>query len=144
MLSLRWWISSVDPQQANRLQRVYLSYIANGVKRIFIYNLRNKGTNPAEGEDNFGIVRRDFTPKPAWHAFREMTAALGSTPQFIRNLSDDPAVWALLFKRAEDGKQVLAVWGVKPETVYSVDGKEYRGTQVRFLTPAEDTKITVR
>lgn len=133
-----------EAQQANRLQRVYLSYIANGVKRIFIYNLRNKGTNPAEGEDNFGIVRRDFTPKPAWHAFREMTAALGSNPQFVRNLSDDPAVWALLFKRAEDGKQVLAVWGVKPETVYSVDGKEYRGTQVRFLTPAEDTKITVR
>ena len=42
------------------------------IVRAFIYNLRNKGTNPAEGEDNFGIVRRDFTPKPAFRALERL------------------------------------------------------------------------
>jgi hypothetical protein len=44
------------------------------------YNLRNKGTDPASREDNYGLLRRDFTPKPAMESFKRAMAAIRSTP----------------------------------------------------------------
>ncbi len=37
---------------------------------IFYYNYRDDGTDLADAEQNFGIVRRDRTPKPAWAALQ--------------------------------------------------------------------------
>jgi hypothetical protein len=42
------------------------------------YNLRNKGTDPADREDNFGLVERDFDKKLAYLAFK--AALTGDTP----------------------------------------------------------------
>jgi len=39
------------------------------VKAVINYNLRNKGTAPADREAHFGLLRRDFSPKPAYKAF---------------------------------------------------------------------------
>src|SRR4051812_9103068 len=39
------------------------------VRAAVVYNLRNKGTTHGR-EDQFGLVRRDFTPKPAYAAFK--------------------------------------------------------------------------
>jgi len=47
------------------------------VRAAVVYNLREKGTDPASHEDNFGLVNRDFTPKPAYAALR---TALGGAP----------------------------------------------------------------
>ena len=44
------------------------------VRALVIYNLRDKGTDPANGEDGFGLVRRDLSPKPAFEAFRVAAA----------------------------------------------------------------------
>ena len=46
------------------------------VKGAVVYNLRDTGGNNDEMEDNFGLVERDFTPKPAYRALR---AALGGS-----------------------------------------------------------------
>ena len=50
------------------------------VKAAIVYNLRNKGTDPADREDQFGILNRDFSPKPAWAAFKEAMAAYDREP----------------------------------------------------------------
>lgn len=42
-----------------------------------VYNLRDKGTNAGQMQDNFGLVRRDYSPKPGYAALRE---ALGGAP----------------------------------------------------------------
>jgi len=47
------------------------------VRAAVIYNLREKGADPASHEDNFGLVNRDFSPKPAYGALREALAAGG-------------------------------------------------------------------
>ena len=39
----------------------------------FFYTFRDKGTNAANREDNFGLVRRDWSPKLAYEAFRRVT-----------------------------------------------------------------------
>ncbi len=43
------------------------------VKALVAYNLRNKGTDPADREGQFGLLDRDFRPKPA---YRSLTRAL--------------------------------------------------------------------
>lgn len=48
---------------------------------LFVYSYRDVGTNPADREDNFGMVRRDFSPKPAWTAFRDAIAAAAPPPR---------------------------------------------------------------
>ena len=48
------------------------------VKAGIAYNLRNKGTNPDSMEDNFGLVGRDFSPKPGYAALK--AALTGTTP----------------------------------------------------------------
>ena len=40
------------------------------LKSAVLYNLRNKG-NDTGHEDNFGLLNRDYTPKPAYTALRE-------------------------------------------------------------------------
>jgi hypothetical protein len=45
------------------------------VRAAIVYNLRNKGSDPTDREHQFGLVRRDFSPKPGYAAFREALEA---------------------------------------------------------------------
>ncbi|MEA2497436.1 MAG: polysaccharide biosynthesis protein PslG, partial [Thermoleophilaceae bacterium] len=47
------------------------------VDAAVIYNLRDKGTTLTDRESSFGMVKRDFTPKPSWLAFKSVVAELG-------------------------------------------------------------------
>jgi polysaccharide biosynthesis protein PslG len=44
------------------------------VEAGLVYNLRNKGSDPSGREDQFGLVRRDFSRKPAYTAFKQALA----------------------------------------------------------------------
>ena len=50
------------------------------VDAVTVYNLRNKGWDPLDRESQMGIVWRDFTPKPAYFAFRDVLAELAAHP----------------------------------------------------------------
>ncbi|MEA2405686.1 MAG: polysaccharide biosynthesis protein PslG [Thermoleophilaceae bacterium] len=50
------------------------------VKAALVYNLRNKGTDPTDRESQFGLINRDFSPKPAFAAFREAMAGYSADP----------------------------------------------------------------
>jgi hypothetical protein len=41
----------------------------------FLYNYRDKGTNLSDREQNFGIIRWDWSPKPSYTAFKNAAAA---------------------------------------------------------------------
>lgn len=45
---------------------------------LFWYAVRDKGPDPTDPEQNFGLLRRDGSAKPAWSAFRDGVAALRS------------------------------------------------------------------
>ncbi len=38
------------------------------------YQIRDNGTNPAERDDHFGLLRRDFSPKPAYRRLQQRLA----------------------------------------------------------------------
>lgn len=42
---------------------------------VFVYAIRDAGEDSKDREDNFGLLRRDFSRKPAWDALAETLAA---------------------------------------------------------------------
>ena len=66
-----------------------------------------------------------------------MTRLLGAEPKFERSLSPDPRVRALLFRRGEDGKRVLAVWGTGNAVRYRVGMQEFHGSRIRYFENVE-------
>lgn len=60
-----------EEQQARYLTETYERVLNEFpyVDAVMIYDVRDDGTNPASPEDNFGLLHRDFTPKPAYNAF---------------------------------------------------------------------------
>jgi hypothetical protein len=42
---------------------------------LFWYSARDAGTDPNDREDHFGLVRRDFSPKAAFAAYRSLASA---------------------------------------------------------------------
>lgn len=48
------------------------------VRAACVYNLRDKGTDPADPESNFGLVTAGFAPKPAYAALRRALARAGA------------------------------------------------------------------
>jgi polysaccharide biosynthesis protein PslG len=82
----RWCVS--EQQQAD--------YVADSLRIVrnwdfvaaaVVYNLRNKGSDPTDREHQFGLVHRDFTPKPAYAAFAR---ALAEAPPDTRQLGKPP------------------------------------------------------
>lgn len=71
-----------EDMQANLLQRLFLTYLALGVKKIFWYDLHNDGFLKGEREHNFGLLNYDWSPKKAFFAYQEMTQILGKRPIF--------------------------------------------------------------
>lgn len=47
----------------------------DGLGPIFVYTVRDYGTDPSDREQNFGLLRLDGTPKPAYDAVRAWVAA---------------------------------------------------------------------
>jgi polysaccharide biosynthesis protein PslG len=71
----RWCIT--EAQQADYLARaVPIVRSWPWVRSLVVYNLRDKGTDPTDGEHGFGLVRRDYSPKPALAAVARAFAAV--------------------------------------------------------------------
>lgn len=109
------WPTHVGPRgthpelSASYLGRLYL--LARSLpylRGIWWYDYQDDGWDREENEHNFGIVRPDLTPKPAYHVMADV-APLAARGRFLGRLStDDPEVWILRF--AHRDQEVWAVW----------------------------------
>ncbi len=77
--------------QAQLLARSYLAAIASGAcQNISWYDFRNDGTDPFYNEANFGVLRADMTPKPAYRALATVCRTLDSgAPESVESFGDD-------------------------------------------------------
>lgn len=68
------WANGVsEHDQASSLARVYLTVAATpGVKNVCWYDFVNDGWNPHYCEENFGVLRYDLAPKPAYRALAKV------------------------------------------------------------------------
>ena len=60
------------------MPRVYFEYFRRGVRRTFAYELVDEWANPTltQRESHFGLLRNDFSPKPAYSALRNLVDVL--------------------------------------------------------------------
>jgi len=98
---------SSEDRQANLLVRIYLLLIAKDIKQISWYDLIDDGTDSTYNEDNFGIVRFDKTPKPAYYAYRNLIQLL-SDASFIQEIYIGDDNKGLIFNK--NNKDLLALW----------------------------------
>jgi len=101
-----WWAAAL-------LLRFYLTAWSSGlVEKSFWYDFRDDGADPREEQQNFGILRRDWTPKLAYDAYRLMATTLaGYAPNGTYDVGNDMRV--LRFRPKDgSGPERLAVWSI--------------------------------
>ncbi len=102
------------------IPRQYLFSFANGIPRTYCYELWDEGSDTAAGEQNYGMIRNDGSPKPVYSAVQAMTTLLADPgEQFAPGQLDytlagdaDDVQQVLLQKR--DGTFYLALWSGAP------------------------------
>ena len=95
--------------QAAYLVRQQLTNLLNGITLSIWYDWKDDGTNPAENEHNFGTVKPDLQPKPAYVAVKTLTHELDGFRIARRlDVASDKDFVLLLVNTA--GKHKLAAW----------------------------------
>ncbi|HWB57907.1 MAG TPA: cellulase family glycosylhydrolase [Chthoniobacteraceae bacterium] len=111
------WKGMDETRQAEYAVREFLTNIANDVPLSIWYDWRDDGDNPADAEDRFGLVRREYhegrdpvyDPKPAYIAVKMMMTQLHGMKFNKRLGSGFPGFCPMLFTK-QDG-MCLVFWG---------------------------------
>jgi len=100
---------------ATYLPRLLLHASSLGLVRTFLYELMDDGADPADPEQNYGLLRSNAEPKPAYHALQELIGALADPgPRFrpvpveIRAYGPSDLRRSVFQKR--DGSVYVALW----------------------------------
>jgi hypothetical protein len=113
------------------LPRLLATAFGAGVRRTFIYELLDEQPDPGLGEPewHFGLLRNDFSPKPAFTAIKTLIAAVRASPG---RRSAGPLAWSLQVDGDEpvervtleraDGSLAIAVW--RPVSVWDRDARK--------------------
>ena len=99
-----------EARQAAYITRLYLmSRRYNTTSCVYVYDFQNDGTNIKEKEHNFGIIRKDFSPKAAYCAVSVLSSLLENKP-FSNALVDTEDTKVFCYGSGKD--QVIALWNV--------------------------------
>ena len=100
--------TNLEDEQARSVARFHIMAFAYGIDKVFWYKFRSNEQDLYYSEDNFGIVHKDLSPKPAYYAYKTLIKMLpnGSTRPTLQ-ISDGiyKAQW-----RRPDSKLVSAYW----------------------------------
>ncbi len=122
-----------DPElSASYLARLYLlARTSPSFAGIWWYDFQDDGWNPQYNEDNFGLVRPDLTPKPAYPVMADI-ASLVAGGEFIGRIdAKDENLRILRFKVGS--KDCWALW--------SADDKD---RQVILQTESPERSLTIQ
>lgn len=98
------------------IPRLYLDYFMRGITRTYLYELVDEWNDPTNSEANYGLLRNDFTRKPAATALQNMlglvsdTGSVATPGQLAYTLSGDTAGVRHLLLQKSDGTFVLFLW----------------------------------
>jgi polysaccharide biosynthesis protein PslG len=97
------------PTQATFAARQQLANELQGVPISIWYDWKNDGDDPKENEHNFGTVRSDLTPKPAYTAIKTLTQQLAGFAIQSCYQTGSPHDFVLVLTNAT-GETKLAAW----------------------------------
>lgn len=101
---------------ATYMPRLFLDYFERGYARTFAYELLDQGADPSQRDANWGLLRADLSPKPAFTAIRNLISVLADPgPSFAPEslsyeLGGDRAGLHQLLLQKRDGSFYLALW----------------------------------
>ncbi|MDR1279670.1 MAG: hypothetical protein LBK99_02460 [Opitutaceae bacterium] len=101
-------VTGENGQARTLFQKLIFSW-AKGAIGYNWYNLRNKGRNPKDNEHNFGLVTRDFYPKPVYVAYNSLVLSY-SGAQFVRDLSTETPTACLYLFKGKSGDYLIPSW----------------------------------
>jgi hypothetical protein len=97
--------------------RTVLEHFKSNIRRTFLYELIDvepdpRGTDPAR---HFGLLRHDFSPKPAFSALKNLLALIGTTPPSAVSplrfsVEDGPGDLRHLVLERGDGSHLVVLW----------------------------------
>lgn len=109
-----------EEEQANLLVRMMTVQLAGGVEKVFWYDMRNDGSDDANPEHNFGLIRYDSQPKPAIVAYANLIHQFNGGQWLGRLQTGDANLYAYAFVPRGTQQPVIVAWmkrGTKNFTV---------------------------
>ncbi len=90
------------------------------VTGIWWYDFQDDGWDYAYNEHNFGLVRPEGTPKPAWFALRDV-AELVTHADFVERVPTPNAdIYVLRFRTQEQELETWAIWSAHLDDAYEI------------------------
>ena len=102
-------------QQAQYLIRFWILSRQLGIEFACQYDFRDDGPRRNYTEDNFGLVREDYTPKPSFAAVAAMTRLLGDAEPLGSKSADERKYRFYVFRKGD--RRVTAAWSLGGEAV---------------------------
>lgn len=135
-----------DRAAANIAQFILATRTFDWIGGTWFYEFRDRGLDPAELEDNFGLLDRDGKPKPGVCAFRAATALAGELTDIELTSPTPTTRW--LAGRGEDGSPVWIVWSTGDDAPTATFDVPTGSRTERICTPTEsagaDPDTTIR
>lgn len=121
--------------QAAYLARSYfLARTLANVKGMWWYDFRNDGTDRREREHNFGLLRHDYSAKPAYAVLQAISEIVGEYELLGHERRARGEVVLLRFARDDD--ELLVAWtGGRPRTL-AIESARGRAGNVQMLDTA--------
>jgi polysaccharide biosynthesis protein PslG len=131
------WRNMDEEKQSALLARQMLTNAANGVPISIWYDWRNDGSDPAEPEENFGLVSNSyqsvsaqpFEPKPAYRAMKTVSEFLAGYKLEKRLVIGSDDDYVLVFAKGPERR--IAAWTTSPAAhriTIPLDAGEYKLT----------------
>jgi hypothetical protein len=122
------------------LLRTFLEHFQDGVKRTYAYELIDEKPDPRrrEPEQHFGLLRNDYTPKPAYKALKNLLTLVGRDdarprlrPLRLAVSGAGPDVRRLVLQKA-DGTYLVALW--RTASIWDTERRRALGVRPDALT----------
>lgn len=100
-------------QAAYLARSFFLARTLPNVRGYWWYDFRNDGTDKREREHNFGLLRQDYSPKPAYRVLEAISPIIKDY-QFLGRVEESRNSVLLRFGNDED--QLLVAWSTTDQT----------------------------
>lgn len=142
-----------EDAQARYTPRLLLEFFNTGISRTYLYEFIDQGSNSADRETSFGLLRADGSEKPAYSSLRNLITILrdpgpGFAPGELRySLDGDSTRIQHTLVQKRDGRFYLILWqnaksfDLQAKSNIRVTTRPYAltlrlpATQIRLFTP---------
>jgi hypothetical protein len=107
---------SPEVQAKFMVRSILLLAVKPQIKGVWIYELRDGGTDPKDKECHFGLISRDGTPKPSFWAMKDLKKVLDESKSIeTMTVKDSKEVMIMRLKGKEGGVRWLC-WTIQSDT----------------------------